>query len=159
MIDIKPAVCPPRPEADKAMILAAATVVAGKLGVDPHAIANHYRRNMDGFELAKELDKYANWDATREDVVALDEVNDLVDQAERAAIQAWAEEHNPQPPFPIGTRITEGVITGLYEYDAATYRVKEDGCTNATRSRLIKFENAREAVTQPATAAQATGHD
>ncbi|MEX5320402.1 hypothetical protein WCE04_13770 [Pseudomonas shirazica] len=57
---------PPRPTADKAMILEACKVVAEKLdGADAETIAQHYRRHMDGFELAKELDKYAYWDTTR----------------------------------------------------------------------------------------------
>lgn len=134
---------PPRPTADKATILEACKVVAEKLnGADAETIAQHYRRHMDGFELAKELDKYAYWDTTREDMEALDEVDALVDRAERKAVKAWAEEHNPQPPLPIGTRITQGVITGIYDYEPATYRVKEDGCTNDSRSLLIKFENA-----------------
>ncbi|MOA62056.1 hypothetical protein D3C78_1873540 [compost metagenome] len=57
-------------------------------------------------------------------------------------MKAWAEEHSPQPPLPIGARIKQGVITGIYDYEPATYRVKEDGCTNDSRSLLIKFENA-----------------
>lgn len=58
------------------------------------------------------------------------------------AIKAWAKEHEPQPPLPIATRIKQGVIVGIYDYDPASYRVKEDGCTNDSRSLLIKFEDA-----------------
>lgn len=132
---------PPRPKADKAMILAACTVVAEKLNADAKTIAQHYRRHMDGFELAKELDKYAYWDTTRDDMEALDEVDSLVRDAECLAVKVWAEEYKPEPPLPIGTRIKEGVITGIYDYTPATYQIKEDGCTNDSRSRLIKFED------------------
>ncbi|CAN2983244.1 MULTISPECIES: hypothetical protein [Pseudomonas] len=133
---------PPRPKADKVMILAACTLVAEKINGDAETIAKHYRRHMDGFELAKELDKYASWDTTRDDMDALDEVDYLVDRAEGLAVKAWAEEFKPEPPLPIGTRVKQGVITRIYEHTPATYCVKEDGCTNDTRSLLIKFEDA-----------------
>ena len=133
---------PPRPKADKAMILAACTVVAEKINGDAETIAQHYRRHMDGFELAKELDKYAYWDTTRDDMEALDEVDYLVDRAEELAVKAWAEEFKPEPPLPIGARVKQGVITRIYEHTPAMYCVKEDGCTNDTRSLLIKFEDA-----------------
>lgn len=133
---------PPRPQADKAMILAASFVVAEKINADAATIAEHYRRHMDGFELAKELDKYAYWDTTREDMEALDEVDYLVNRAEELAVKAWAEEFKPEPPIPIGTRIKEGVITGISDCTPATYLVKEDGCTNDSRHRIIKFEDA-----------------
>lgn len=137
---------PDRPKADHAMILAACTAVAEKLdGADAETIAKYYCRGMDGFELAKELDKSAYWDTTREDMEALDEVDWLVDKAERDAVRAWAEEHKPEPPFPVGTRVTEGVITGIYDYDPACYLVREDDCQDESRRRIIKFENARAA--------------
>ena len=81
---------PPRPKADKAMILAACALVAEKINADAETIAQHYRRHMDGFELAKELDKYASWDTTRDDMEALDEVDYLVDRAEDLAVKAGA---------------------------------------------------------------------
>lgn len=133
---------PPRPRADKAMILVACSVVAEKINADAATIAEHYRRHMDGFELAKELDKYAYWDTTRDDMEALDEVDYLVNRAEELAVKAWAEEFKPEPPIPVGTRIKEGVITGIYDYTPATYLVKEDGCTDDSRHRIIKFEDA-----------------
>ncbi len=143
---------PSRPRADKAMILAACTEVAEKLdGADAETIAQYYCRGMDGFQLAKELDKSAYWDTTRDDMETLDEVDYLVDKAERAAIKEWAATYNPQPQFPIGARIEQGVITGIADdYSPATYLVKENGCTNDSRSLLIKFENAKLAPLNPA---------
>ena len=136
---------PRRPRADKAMILAACIEVAEKMdGADAETIAQYYFRGMDGFALSKELDKYAHWDTTREDMEKLDEIDYLVDVAERAAIKAWAATYNPQPPCPIGSRIEQGVITGIADdYSPATYLVKGNGCTNDSRSLLIKFENAK----------------
>jgi len=133
---------PPRPKADEKMILAACTVVAEKLSADAATIAQHYRRRMDGFELAKELDRYERWDTTRDDMEALDEIDWLVDQAEVAVVNAWAEEFKPEPPISVGSRIKQGVITGIYEYRPATYLVKADGCTDETSSLLINFEDA-----------------
>lgn len=64
------------------MIQAAAEKVAAKMGgADAASIARQYRHPMDGFDLAKELDKWEYWDTTREDVDALDEMEYLVDRA------------------------------------------------------------------------------
>ncbi|MNP53843.1 hypothetical protein D3C76_1483530 [compost metagenome] len=120
--------------------------VAEKLDADAETLVEHYNRHMDGFELCLELHKWAGWDVTREDMDTLDELDYLVDEAERAAVKTWAEEHNPKPPFQIGTRIKEGVITGLCDsYSPASYLVKEDGCTDETRRRIIRFEDAKAA--------------
>lgn len=81
---------------------------------------------MDGYELAKELNKWTSWDTSRDDIEALDEVDYLFDEAERAAEKAWVLEHDPQPPLPIGARIKEGVITGVCDYMSASYLVKEE---------------------------------
>jgi len=107
----------------------------------PQPFAEHYQPGMDGYELAKELDKNAYWDSSREEMEALDEVDYLVERAVAQAVKAWAEEFKPEPPLPVGTRVERGVITGIYDYTPATYLVKEDGCTNDSR-RLIKFEDA-----------------
>lgn len=131
-----------RPTATNEMILEAATVVAAKIDADAATIAQYYRVGMDGYELAKELDKYAYWDTSREDMEALDEVDFIVDRLVSQAIKDWAATNDIQPPLPVGTRIKEGVITGIYDYSPATYRVKENGCTNDSRSRLIRFEDA-----------------
>lgn len=135
---------PPRPSADKAMILECAKVVAEKLNADAETLVEHYSRHMDGFELCLELSKWAGWDVTRDDMEALDNLDYLVDEAERAAVKTWAEKHSPQPPFPIGTKIKEGLITGLCDsYSPASYLVKEYGCTDETRRRIIRFEDAK----------------
>ncbi|KIY40693.1 hypothetical protein TZ03_11135 [Pseudomonas sp. 10-1B] len=57
------------------------------------------------------------------------------------AIKAWAKEHEPQPPLPIGPRIKQGVIMKIYDYDPASYRAKEDGCTNDSRSSTLAAED------------------
>lgn len=133
---------PKRPKADGAMILAACEVVAAKINADARTIAKHYSRHMDGYELAKELDKFEYWDTSREDMEALDEVDYLVDKAEREAIKAWADEHKPQPPIPVGKSIKEGIIAGIDDFTPAAYRVKEKGCKQDGRFLIINFEDA-----------------
>lgn len=138
---------PPRPTATKEMILAAAQVVAEKIEADADTIAEHYRPGMDGYELAKELDKWACWDTSREDMEALDEVDWLVEKAVTDAEKAWVEEHNIQPPVPVGTRVRcdvrneVGTITDIYEYRVASYLIKPDGQDDAASGRWVcRFE-------------------
>ena len=38
---------------------------------------------------------------------------------------------------------TRGEITGISEYDGATYLVRENGCTDEGRRLLVRFEDAR----------------
>lgn len=140
---------PPRPTATKEMILAAAQVVAEKIDADAETIAEHYRPGMDGYELAKELDKWAYWDTSREDMEALDEVDWLVSAAVAKAEKEWVAEHNIQPPVPVGYRVQcdvrkeVGTITGVCTRGAARYLIKPDGQDDATageRRWLCKFE-------------------
>lgn len=138
-----------RPTVTQEMILKAATVVAAKIDANAATIAEHYRHGMDGYELAKELDKWAYWDTSRDDMEALDEVDWLVDAALREAEKEWVTVNDIQPPFPIGARVQcnvrneIGTITGLSEYSAATYQVKPEGqddSATGTRRWLCKFE-------------------
>jgi hypothetical protein len=137
-----PEIKPKRPTATKEMILAAATTVADNMEADAATIAEHYQIGMDGYELAKALNKYAFLDISREDMEALDEVNYLVEDAVRKAEKTWFVDNDIQPPLPIGAQIMEGLITGVSDDCPATYLVKETGCMNDSRHRLIRFENA-----------------
>ncbi len=133
---------PKRPTASKEIILAAAQIVATKINADAETIAQYFRPHMDGYELAKELDKWASWDTTRDEMEDLDEVGHLVDEAVREAEKAWFAENDIQPPLPVGARIKEGLITGIYDYTPASYLVKTDDCTDDSRRRIIRFEDA-----------------
>jgi hypothetical protein len=134
-----------RPKVTKEMILEAATKIAERLDGDAETIAEYYEHPMDGYQLAKELDRNAYWDLTMSDVEELDCMRGIVDQLHRAAEKKWVAENNIQPPLPIGTRITRGVIDSVCSYSAARYRVKEDGCTQDGRFLLIRFEDAKAA--------------
>lgn len=131
-----------RPEITKEIILEAAKHIAERLDGDAETIATHYRYPMDGYELARELDRYASWDLTMADVEELDEMTSIVGRLHREAEKKWGEEHPMQPPLPVGAEIKEGVIAGIYEHQPACYRVKEHGCTQVGRFLLIRFENA-----------------
>lgn len=134
-----------RPKITKEMVLDAAKEIAEKLDGDAETIAEHYRHPMDGYELARELDRYAGWDFTMQDVEELDCLSSIVSELHRKAEKKWVEESDIQPPLPVGTRIKQGVIDSVCDHSAARYRVKEDGCTQDDRFLLIRFEDAKAA--------------
>lgn len=146
----------PRPKATDEIIRAAIMKVAAKIAGDaPSAediesaadsIQRVYRRHMDGFELAKELDRYESWDTSREDMEELDSIEMDVDHAVRAAEKQWGIDHPMAPPLPVGAMTTRGVIESIYEHQPAYYCVKENGCTQDGRRLLIKFEDVRAAA-------------
>lgn len=131
-----------RPKITKEMVLEAAKEIAEKLDCDAETIAEHYQHPMDGYELARELDCYAYLDLKMQDVEELDCMSSIVSDLHREAERKWAAENDIQPPLPIGTRITQGVIDGVCDHSAARYLVKENGCTDAGRFLLIRFEDA-----------------
>lgn len=139
-----------RPTVTEEMVRQAATEVAEVYYSDfkdtaVEAILRQYSYPMDGYELAKNLDRWESWDNTRDDVDTLDEIDCKVDRLLREAVKAWGVAFPMEPPFPVGHRITHGVIDHIYEHRPATYAVKEEGCTKPSRYLLIKFEDAKEA--------------
>lgn len=135
-------ITPPRPRVARPMILEAVRPVAEKLGMDADTVAQYYRHPMDGFELAMALSKSAFMDVSRDDMEELDGIESSVRHALDLAEKQWVADFNIQPPLPVGTHITKGVITGIDTYGAARYKVKENGCTMDGRSLLIRFEDA-----------------
>jgi len=132
-----------RPKITKEIVLQAASRIADDVGVSPDVIAIHYRHGMDGYAIARDLEKYEGCDMSMHEAEALDNMDMHVSDILTAAEKKWLEENNIQPPLPIGTRITQGVIEGISEYGAAKYKVKENGCTNPNRWLLINFEDAK----------------
>lgn len=106
-------------------------------------IVDTYRHPMDGFELVTSLIKWEGWHATRDEMDILDEMDSRVRKEHKKACKVWAEENDIQPPYSIDTEIQEGVIKGICKYDVARYLVKEHGCQQEGRHRLINFEDAR----------------
>lgn len=145
---------PQRPAVTPEMIQAAATEFAKREGWDDDQAADLvrvYRRNMGGYELAKELDDRCGWSITASDVESLDGFDFDVSEKHAAACKAWAEEHNIQPPLPLGTVTTRGTIESICHHSAATYLVCEPGREGQRRFLLVRFEDAR-AVEQGAPA-------
>lgn len=140
---------PKRPEATEAMILAAAEVVAAKIDADAATIAQYYQHPMDGYDLAKELDKHAYWDTSREDMEALDEVESLVSDALKKEVRAWAETLDQTMILPAGVRVRcpargeTGVITGLAgSHSPACYLVCPDSDPDTTMRWVLPYEDA-----------------
>ena len=131
-----------RPKVTKEMILEAATKIAANLEGDAETIAEYYEHPMDGYQLAKELDRNAYWDLTMSDVEELDGMSSIVERLHSEAEKKWFSENDIQPPLPIGAVIKQGVIDGVYEHAAARYKVKETGCTQEGRFLLVKFVDA-----------------
>jgi hypothetical protein len=105
-----------------------------------------YSQHMDGYELAKALDIERGWLINFDDVETLDCFGTELGEAHRQACIAWARDNNIQPPLPIGTMTTRGEITGISDYDGATYLIKEIGCNQEGRSLLVRFEDARQVL-------------
>lgn len=142
-----------RPEITDEMVRDVATTVLKKIyPADPDGaiesaaddLVRHYRYPMDGYELALELNRYG-WDVSRDEMEELDGIDRGVRERLKEAEAAWFAANPVEPPFPIGTKITHGLITGIYEYEPARYLVKVPGTPDSQR-RIIKFEDARESA-------------
>lgn len=104
-----------------------------------------YSHRKDSYEMAKDIEKESGCDICRYDLDTIEELMYSVEKAQEQLVKKWFEENSIQPPYPIGARLTQGVIAGVYEYEPAVYRVKIDGCTDDSRYRLIRFEDAQTA--------------
>ena len=134
-----------RPKVTKEMVLEAAAKVAECLDGDAETIAKNYRHPMDGYQLARELDRHEYWDLTMDDVEELDRMGGIIDSLLADAEKKWFSENDIQPPIPIGATIREGVIDGIYQHAPARYLVKEHGCAQDGRFLIVMFENAVQA--------------
>ena len=139
---------PSRPYANKQIINEAADEMALIIDADAATIAQHYSYPMDGYELARELEKHAYWDVDRETMEKLDDMEAIVERKLKAAEKRWAEENDIQPDLAIGTRVQckvrkqFGFIDGVYEYGVARYLVRDENKTDSDTSRwIVKFED------------------
>jgi len=135
-----------RPEITKAIIIQAAEEIVAALhpstGIGAEGIAKCYRHPMDGYGLAKRLEKIGYSGIVTEDVVVLDDMDAAVSRLREEAQMRWAKENDIQPLLPIGTHIKEGVITGVCSYHVATYLVKEGNCPENHPLLFVRFEDA-----------------
>ena len=136
-----------RPKVTRDMITAAAQVFCAREGWDADQASDLARvcrsANMDGYELAKELDGVCGWMPTAQDVETLDNFGHEVRELHREACIIWARDNNIQPPLPVGTITTQGEITGIYAHDAACYEIRRPGDTEPTRRYIVRFEDAK----------------
>lgn len=141
---------PPRPTITNEMVIEAAREEYPEEGL-AEDIAKHYERHMDGYELAKVLDRWEYWDTSRDDADRLDSIVESVERRLREAEAAWEQAYNIQPPYPVGTKVKiprhgVGEITGIAsKHYPACYLVKPEGQDDAAtgeRRYIIKFEEA-----------------
>lgn len=98
-------------------------------------------QHMNGYKLAKHLESDDSlYNIDMDAVEILDNFGAEVDELVQEQETQWAHDNNVQPPHPIGTVLTIGTITGIYEYSPALYKVDEGKGENCLL--LIKYENA-----------------
>lgn len=136
---------PRRPRLTKEQIAEAVKNNLDELPFTAKQFADEYEGCLDSYELAKKLDDNCGCSLSRNDLDAIEELQAIVEDAQKQLVEKWFEENDIQPPYPIGTRITKGVIDGIYEYIPAYYTVQEDDETDPTRRLLIRFEDAQTA--------------
>lgn len=131
-----------RPKVSKETILKASEIIAKNVDGDAEEIANSYYPHIDGYELAKKLENNFYWDIDVYMIESLDQMQYEVDSIHKKACMQWVIDKGIEPQFENGTKIKEGIIKGVYKYDAAMYTVTEYGETIKGRHRIVKFENA-----------------
>lgn len=131
-----------RPQITPEMILEAAKQLHGFEPDDAETISKYYYYGQDGYQLARQLDRRACWDLSMPEVQELDQLSSIVDHLLQVSERQWVADNNIQPTLLVGTRIKQGIITGVCPYAAARYQVKEDGETNPGHFLLVKFEDA-----------------
>ena len=137
---------PQRPKITKEMITVAAQEFGKRHGWSEQEIADivlcFQPPFMDGYDLAKELGCRCLWDIDAAIVDDLDGLGMNVSALLRKACIDWARDNDIQPPFPVGTTISRGEITGIYQHDGACYEVRAPGETEPSRRYIVRFEEA-----------------
>jgi hypothetical protein len=131
-----------RPEISQLTIFKASELVANDINGDAQEIADCYHPHIGGYELAKKLESNYSWDIDFEVIEGLEELQWKVESIHKKACMQWVIDNNIKPPLKIGTQIKQGVIKGIYEYDAAMYTVTMHGETMNNRHQIIRFEDA-----------------
>jgi hypothetical protein len=97
-------------------------------------------RHMDGYEIAKILERYHHWTCNRDMLEIFDEFSiNCGTLLEKAEIE-WAAENPMGPPFPIGTTVKtphgNGQIEKVSKWHVARYIVGIEG-----RHLVVMFED------------------
>ena len=137
-----------RPKLTKELITVTAAAFCEASGWGPDQAADMASvcrsAHMDGYELAKELDRMCGWMPTAQDVETLDNFGCPLREALRQARITWARDNNVQPPLPVGAMTTHGEIIGIYAHDGACYEIRNPVDADPTRRYIVRFEDARE---------------
>ena len=131
-----------RPTPSEETILLAATKIATSVQGDADEIAECFSEQIDGYELAKKLEEVCSWDITVDMIERLDYMHYEVEKLHNKILKQWIIDSDIKPPFENGTKITRGVIDGIYEHKPAHFLVKEYDCTDESSRLIIKFEDA-----------------
>ncbi|MUK37509.1 hypothetical protein GNP82_08095 [Aliivibrio fischeri] len=103
----------------------------------------HWEYACDEEELAKyvgELGVNVNQDAI---VLALISVCEHLNDAYLVILTEWYQSNAIVPPYPVGSKLDKGTITGISEKEAATYEVLIYGFPESSPNRRsVKFEDA-----------------
>jgi hypothetical protein len=135
-----------RPEISKDTILIAALKISRYIRgeneeSDAEDIADCYYEHIDGYELAKRLENDCHWDISVDMIEHLDSMEHYVSEEHEIVLKKWVIDSKIEPPFENGTKVKQGVIAGIYEYGAAKFLVKRNGCTDDRSFGIINFED------------------
>lgn len=133
---------PKRPARTEELVLEAIEGKCIGMPFTAEQFAEQYSNWKDSYEIARDLDKYHHCDLTRDALDLIDDMIGLVDKHHHLAVKKWFVDNDIKPPYPVGTQLTKGLITGICNHSTAYYLVKEPGCTNPNRSLLVRFEDA-----------------
>lgn len=101
---------------------------------------------VDGYKIARFLENNFIWSSINAEMVeSLNSMSKYVDEEYIRICTAWVKQNNVQPPYPIGTEIIEGTITGISGSLPAYYEVKPRDHGNQISPkfrRLVRFERA-----------------
>lgn len=115
-------------------------------------IASEFSYPMDGYELAKVLEKWCSWDVSRDAMEALDEIDSIYSKLAEELEKEWVDTNAIQPPFPVGTMVeftqhltlSIGKITEVYSHGAAKYCIKPKGQDDEKENHrrfIVRFED------------------
>jgi hypothetical protein len=128
-----------RPKLTEAQIKELVTENFNDLPFTVDEFVRNYCPSRDSFEIAKEIDRLGS-SLSRDDLEVIEEICFVIEDGQKALEVEWAK--TIQPPYPVGTVISRGEITGISDHRPATYEVRAPGMPDNERL-LIKFEDAR----------------
>jgi hypothetical protein len=137
-----------RPPITDEMIKEACKKVADKHEIgDLTTLTDTFDEVHNGTQFAFALARKYGWEygieITNELIDDLDSLHYDVDKIHEEVVKQWFEDNDIQPPYPINTRIQEGVIEGIDQHGIARYMVRLYSTPADKKEwRLVNFEDA-----------------